>query len=104
MYCKDPKALLFNDLPAAEADSWLAKLDCQPASGWDDEITYTGWKKVPSVYLVCDRDAVLPPPMQEQMAQAAGAEIIKCAGGHMVMLSQPDKVVEVVRVAAGEKL
>ena len=102
MYCKDPLALLFNDLPNDEARSWAGKLQCQPASGWDGKVTYGGWTQIPSVYLLCEQDAVLPLELQKKMAGLAGSEIENCAGGHMVPLSQPNKVVEVVRRAAGE--
>ncbi|KAK9384650.1 hypothetical protein V1515DRAFT_360610 [Lipomyces mesembrius] len=71
--------------------TWISKMLCQPSAGWDDVITYSGWKDVPSVYLVCESDAVLPAPMQLEMAEMvemAGSEIVRCAAGHMVMLSQ----------------
>lgn len=102
MYCKSPRASLFNDLPSAEADAWLSKMSFQPAEGWNDVVTYCGWKDIPSTYLVCERDAVFPPEMQRQCAKMAGSEIETCSAGHMVMLSQPERVVEVV-VRAAEK-
>lgn len=102
MYCKDPIANLFNDLPPKEAEAWAKQLSFQPASGWNQVITYTGWKEVPSVYLTCENDKVLPPDFQQHFAQNAGSEIVNCSAGHMPMLSQPEKVVEVIRKAAGE--
>lgn len=104
MYCKKPMDLLFNDLPASVSDSWLAKMQCQPATGWADEIQYAGWKDIESVYLLCEKDMVMPADMQLQMAGLAGCEIERCESGHMVMLSLPEKVVEVVRKAAGESV
>lgn len=96
MYCLNPTSLLFNDLPPTEASFWTSKLQCQPASGWDDVVSYVGWKNVPSVYLVCEKDALLPPEMQIQMAERAGSEIEKCNAGHCCMLGKPERVVEVV--------
>ncbi|KAL8787998.1 MAG: hypothetical protein Q9213_001890 [Squamulea squamosa] len=104
MYCHDPISLLFNDLPPATATSWVSKLRCQPSSGWDDVVDYVGWKNVPSVYVLCEQDAVLKPEMQLQMAQMAGSVVEKCNAGHCCMIGQPEKVVEVVRRAAGEEL
>lgn len=101
MYCLNPEVLLFNDLPPAEASSWISKLQCQPASGWEDVVDYVGWKDVPSVYLVCEKDALLPADMQIQMAEMAGSAIVKCDAGHCCMISQPERVVEVVVKAAG---
>ena len=102
MYCKSPTSSLFNDLDPTTASEWAAKLSCQPASGWDDVVTHTGWKTTPSVYLVCEQDALLPPPLQRQMAEQAGSVVEVCDAGHCVMIGQPERVVEVVRKAAGE--
>ena len=71
-------------------------MQSQPASDWDETVTYCGWKDVPSVYLVCEGDGCIPLPMQLQMAESAGSVIEKCAAGHMPMLSMPEKVVEIV--------
>ncbi|KAL8993469.1 MAG: hypothetical protein Q9169_006325 [Polycauliona sp. 2 TL-2023] len=102
MYCVNPAGLLFNDLPPSIAASWVAKLKCQPSSGWDDVVDYSGWKHVPSVYLICEKDAVLPPDMQKQMAERAGSEVETCDAGQRCMISQPEKVVEVVEKAVGK--
>ena len=100
MNCLTPEKLLFSDLDDTIAASWTKKLQTQPAADWDDTVTYCGWKDVPSVYLVCEADAVIPSPMQMQLAESAGCEIERCNAGHMVMLSMPQKVVEVVKKAA----
>ncbi len=103
MHPRSPLKTLFNDIPAPLASPHLSNLSFQPATGWDDErISYCGWRHVPSVYLVCEADALLPPAVQRQMAQVVGAEVETCSAGHMVVLSQGEKVVEVVRRAAGE--
>ncbi|KAL8702624.1 MAG: hypothetical protein Q9201_004202 [Fulgogasparrea decipioides] len=100
MWCQDPAALLFNDLDPSTASSWVSRLRCQPSAGWDDVVDYIGWKNVPSVYLLCERDAVLNPEMQKQMAEMAGSRVERCSAGHCCMIGQPDRVVEVVRAAA----
>ena len=99
MRCVDPEKSLFGDLPPEEAAKWAKDLQIQPADGWDDVVTYGAWKDVPSVYLVCEGDACLPPAMQLQMAERAGSSVEKCAAGHMPMISVPEKVVEVVVAA-----
>lgn len=104
MYCRDPKNILFNDLSPSDASYWISKLSCQPASGWDDVVDYVGWKNVPSTYLLCEQDALLDLEMQTQMAKWAGSEIERCNAGHCCMIGQPQRVMEVVRKAAGEVL
>ncbi|MCJ1353416.1 MAG: hypothetical protein MMC33_003402 [Icmadophila ericetorum] len=100
MHCAAPEKLLFNDLDESTAQNWIKTLKPQPAADWDDTITYCGWKDVPSVYLICEGDAVIPPPMQQQLAGLAGSKVETCASGHMPMLSMPEKVVEVIKGAA----
>ena len=99
MNCVTPRKTLFNDLSDADADEWGKKLKSQPSEGWDGTTTYCGWEDVPSIYLVCEKDAVLPEAVQLQMAGLAGSKVVKCAAGHCVMLSLPEKVVEVIEEA-----
>ncbi|KAI4098048.1 MAG: hypothetical protein LQ339_006616 [Xanthoria mediterranea] len=102
MYCIDAAGLLFNDLAPDTALTWISKLRCQPSSGWDDVVDYVGWKDIPSVYLLCEQDALLSPEMQTQMADRANSEIEKCDAGHCCMIGQPQRVLEVVEKAAGQ--
>ena len=104
MFCLTPEIFLFNDLNPEEASLWMEKLSCQPSSGWDDAVDYLGWKKVSSVYLVAENDALLSKEMQLQMAEMAGSEVEMCNAGHCLMIGQPEKCLEVVRKAAGERL
>lgn len=91
--------MLFGDLPEGEKTKWLATIKPQPAEGWDDTVRYTGWKDVPSIYLICEGDNALPVPLQEQLAGLAGSEIQRCSAGHLAMLSQPEAVVGVIQAA-----
>ena len=100
MHCKTPESLLFNDLDPEDAKAWIEKLQTQPATGWDGTVTYCGWKDVPSVYLVCEKDACIPPQLQLQLAENAGSKIEKCQAGHMPMVSVPERVAEVIKEAA----
>ena len=95
--CRNARRSLFHELPEAEADSWMAKLQPQPAHDWDRELTYCGWMELSSVYLVCEADRLLPVDLQVQLAEIAGSEFLRCEAGHMVHLSDPGKVVEVVK-------
>ncbi|KAJ5197930.1 uncharacterized protein N7498_007047 [Penicillium cinerascens] len=98
-YCAQPELLLFNDIPEEEKAKWLAELRPQPAQGWDDVVSYTGWKDVPSTYLICEEDKLLPATLQEKLAMLANSKIERCNGGHLAQLSQPQKVMEVIKTA-----
>jgi hypothetical protein len=100
MKLTDPEKLFFNDLDLEQREKWIKKMESQPSSGWDSTITYCGWREVPSVYLICKADQALPVPVQLHMAQLAGSQIEECEAGHMVILSMPDRVVEVIKAAA----
>jgi len=95
--CLNPRENLYHELPEAEKDEWMETLGPQPAADWDREIAYCGFKDVPSVYLVCEGDRLLPVDLQLQFAGLAGSEVLRCEAGHMVQISMPEKVVEVVK-------
>ncbi|OJJ43591.1 hypothetical protein ASPZODRAFT_136041 [Penicilliopsis zonata CBS 506.65] len=95
-YCAQPETILFNDLSESDKTKWLAVLKPQPAHDWDGTVSYTGWKDVPSVYLICEEDQAIPVSLQEQLAALAGSSVQRCRAGHMVHLSLPERVVEVV--------
>lgn len=65
---------------------------------------YGSWNDVSSVWLIAENDKMLLANMQRNMAEMAGSEIETCDGCHMVMLSHPEKCVEVIRNAAGENI
>ncbi|MFE7036452.1 alpha/beta fold hydrolase [Streptomyces sp. NPDC057621] len=58
------------------------------------------WKNLPSWYVLGTRDHILPPDRQRSMARRARSRIIEVAGSHLVMLSRPDAVVDVIVSAA----
>jgi pimeloyl-ACP methyl ester carboxylesterase len=70
------------------------------------KIEVTAYKYIPATYMVCENDKAAPPQYQEMFAKADGAKVIKLAGGHIPMLSQPDalvvRIVEAVKEAGAE--
>ncbi len=102
MYCRSPLSTLFNDLPATEAEKHAKELSWQPSTYIDSiHVSYCAWKEIPSVYLYCTQDQIMPLEFQHQIAAMVGAETESCDAGHMVILSQPERVVEFVRKAIG---
>ena len=59
------------------------------------------WKTIPSFYLVGTIDRAIPPFAQLFMAHRINATIVQVRGSHLVMISQPDAVVELINQAAG---
>ena len=71
-----------------------------PAHDHFTEIKHAGWTDVPSHFLICENDQILPAPLQEQFAALAGSVVRRCDAGHMVQISQPDTLVKFVVEAA----
>lgn len=75
----------------------MAEIKPQPAEGWNDVTSYGGWEVVPTTYLVCEGDKLLPISLQEQCAAVANSKIERCSAGHIPQLSQPERVIEVIK-------
>jgi pimeloyl-ACP methyl ester carboxylesterase len=58
------------------------------------------WKTIPSWYLVCTEDQMIPPPAQEFMAQRMGATVRSVPSSHAAFMSQPGAVTGIIELAA----
>ncbi|MFG2374748.1 alpha/beta hydrolase [Streptomyces sp. NPDC048504] len=91
------------DLPAEDA-AFLA--DSQVPWGLDalnGPITEPAWRAKPSWYLVATDDHMIPPPVQHQMAERAGATVAEAAGSHAIYVSQPAAVADLIKQAAARQ-
>ena len=113
MWCRNPRILLFNDIDDdSEAEKHVSTLKGQPGHGYIDvlkgraEPLYYAWRDddVQSTYLLCKRDNVLLPKLQDRLATEAGCAFIEeCEAGHMVTITDPDSVARFIRITAGER-
>jgi pimeloyl-ACP methyl ester carboxylesterase len=62
------------------------------------------WKAIPSWALIGTEDYVIPPALQEQMANRAGAQITKVKAGHLSLITRPAEVTDVILSAAAPAL
>jgi pimeloyl-ACP methyl ester carboxylesterase len=60
----------------------------------------TGWKSKPSWYIVGKKDRTVPPEMERFVAKRMGATTYEFDSSHVPMLSQPERMLEVIRTAA----
>jgi pimeloyl-ACP methyl ester carboxylesterase len=91
------------DLPAEDA-AFLA--DSQVPWGLEalgGTITEPAWRAKPSWYLVATDDHMIPPPVQHQMAERAGATVTEAAGSHAIYVSQPAAVADLIKQAAAQQ-
>jgi len=105
----DPRKLFYHDVEQKEADEWIAKLRPHSLASFQTKTTSAAWKKIPSAYLICDDDQLLPPQAQEMMVanmkeEGGAVETTHIAGSHSPYLANPEAVVKFLRAAAGESL
>jgi hypothetical protein len=100
MLCTNPARIFFNDLRPKHSARWVELLKPEPLDGWEAPITYMGWRDVPSVYVVCESDLVVPSSLQEHFAKLAGSRIMRISAGHMAQVSQLAMVAGIVHEVA----
>ena len=88
------------DVPAREA-AFMA--DSQVPWGVEalgGTISDPAWRHRPSWYLLVSDDRMIPPPLQRQMAERAGATTAEVSGSHAIYVSQPAAVANLITQAA----
>ncbi len=58
------------------------------------------WNSIPSWYLMCTDDHMIPPPAQEFMAGRMGATVRSVASSHAPFMSRPQEVADIIAAAA----
>jgi pimeloyl-ACP methyl ester carboxylesterase len=58
-----------------------------------------GWRSLPSWYAVATGDRAINPDAERFMGARAGATTVEIDASHVVMISQPSKIVELIRAA-----
>ena len=58
------------------------------------------WKTIPSWYLVCTNDHMIPPPAQEFLAKRMGATVQSVASSHAAFVAHPQEVAGIIALAA----
>jgi pimeloyl-ACP methyl ester carboxylesterase len=54
------------------------------------------WKTIPSWALIGTQDHVIPPALQEQMSNRAGAHVTTVKAGHLSLITRPAEVTKVI--------
>ena len=67
---------------------------------FDAKVGGTAWKSKPSWYIVAKKDRTVQPDLERAMAKRMGATTYELDSSHVPMLSQPERVLEVIRTAA----
>jgi pimeloyl-ACP methyl ester carboxylesterase len=67
---------------------------------FDAKVGGTAWKSKPSWYIVGKKDHTVHPDLERFFAKRMGATAYELDSSHVPMLSQPERVIEVIRAAA----
>ena len=88
------------DLPEAQTALMAATQRPVAAAGFSDPSGPPAWGSLPSWAVVATGDKAAGADIVKSMAQRAGAEIVEVEASHVVMISQPQAVTDVVVRAA----
>jgi pimeloyl-ACP methyl ester carboxylesterase len=87
------------DLPQLDSDVYGLSQRPIAASALGDETGHPAWKDLPSWAAVGTGDKAAGADVVRSMAQRAGATITEIDGSHVIMISQPDAVTDVILTA-----
>jgi pimeloyl-ACP methyl ester carboxylesterase len=87
------------DLPQRQSDVYGLSQRPIAASALAEETTQVAWKNLPTWAAVGTADRAAGSAVVRSMAQRADATITEIEGSHVIMISQPDAVTEVILTA-----
>lgn len=64
------------------------------------ETQSAAWAEKPSWSVIATLDRTIAPDLQRQMSERAGSTVVDIENGHMLPMTNPDEVVDVIRQAA----
>jgi pimeloyl-ACP methyl ester carboxylesterase len=88
------------DLPAKEQKEVWATQGVPAAGLFASKTENAAWKSKPSWYIVAKQDRTVQPELERFCAQRMGATTYEADSSHVVMLSNPGLVTDVIRTAA----
>jgi pimeloyl-ACP methyl ester carboxylesterase len=88
------------DLPLAQTN--IMAVTQKPLAGaiFDQSNPGAGWKNIPSWYIVAKKDQSINPDVERVYAKRANAKTTEIESSHVVFISHPDAVVNVIVEAA----
>lgn len=88
------------DLPKEQADFLANSQIPVSATVFGSSFNNPAWKSKPSWYIVATEDQTIPPDGERFMAKRAGATVTEIKASHLVFMSQPKAVADVIETAA----
>jgi len=91
------------DLSKEQADFMYASQGAFHAQGFLTKITNAAWRTKPSYGIVATEDKSIVPSIQQAMYKRSNTKITEIKGSHVVFISQPEKVANVIIEASFKK-
>lgn len=91
------------DISKEQADFMYASQGAFYAKGFVTPITKAAWRDKPAYAVVATEDKSIEPSIQRAMYQRSNATVTEVKGSHVVFISQPKAVAEVIIAAAKAK-
>ena len=85
-----------SDLPESQAAVLAASQRPVAAAAFDERSGVPAWKTLPSWAVVATGDKAAGADVILSMAQRANAKIVELEGSHVIMISQPQAVADVI--------
>ncbi len=89
------------DLPDDLAAAMAAGQRPAAGAGFGEPSGPPAWKTLPSWFVVATEDVTIGADALRFFAQRAGSTTVEVQGSHVVMISQPDAVTDLIRTALG---
>ena len=87
------------DVDPADANIMYAVQQPLTMSAFDDVMGTPAWKNLPSWSAVAQYDEVIPPDAERQFAQRMGATVVEFDSSHVVMVSHPEEIADLIETA-----
>ena len=97
---RDGTSAFCGDLSDAEQALVYAVQGAPSVDLFTQRVAGTAWHSKPSWYIIAKYDRTVSPELQRFAAQRMAAIVTEVASSHVVMLSHPEVVIEVIRKAA----
>ncbi|MFT3796036.1 alpha/beta hydrolase [Flavobacterium sp.] len=91
------------DIPKADADFMYASQGAFYAKGFETPISQAAWRNKPAYGIVATEDKSIVPSIQRAMYKRSNSKITEIKGSHVVFMSQPKVVAQVIISAANGK-
>jgi pimeloyl-ACP methyl ester carboxylesterase len=93
------------DVPAAQTSIMAATQGPIQAKALGEKTTVAAWSSKPSWYIVSEKDRMIQPDLEREMAKKIGAKVTSLPTSHVAQLSRPADVAKVIieAVKASEK-